>query len=374
MKDIFDKKSNIRKYGISFLILIGVLIFCISLFALYSQQWLKITSVGLLMGISSFTSGGTLGFIFGLPTYKNDESDTWYVRNTSLKDITDWITKIIVGVTLVELKSIIVYFQNLVFNISSYLDINYAGIVFSSTVIVSSFFLGFVLVYLLTITEFIGYLAKNDMKINSILKGIPTTNDDLKLTGIMGMDTPLDQVSNSDVNLDQASKSKILNFVVKNGTTIEDIQLAKKLAKILFLMGEYDKSADLFNRVFDLDSSVKGPKLNEAFIRSKYLKDTKKSNEILKELIVKFPSDGIPNYNIACNYNRELKDLGNNLDSKNPYVIELKSKIKENLAAALSKDKALITEALKDRELEGVDVEDIFNEVIGNINKKTATK
>lgn len=366
--------AKTNKYVISFISIIAISYLCILGYSCFSGSFFKVLSLGVLLSAAAFAVGGVLGFVFGLPTYKNEnDSKMSYTRNTSLKDIADWITKIIIGITLFELKSIIRYFSSLVSDTSIYLDVGFSGIIFISTILIEFFFIGFVLIYLLTITEFFKFLASSDQEVNNIVKGLNIADDELKLTAVKGLDVPLDKIDGTNFNLSEDQKSKILNYVVQNGTKIDNLYFVKRLGKILFMLGEYAKSADFHNRAFELDSSDKAPKLNEAFIRSKYLKDTKGSNRILNNLIKKFPESGIPYYNIACNYNRELIDIDDNLAQEDNYVKSLNEKVKENLISAFKKDKALISEALKDKELENVAISEIFNEINGNNNEEIET-
>ncbi len=75
-------------------------------------------SILLLMGLAAMTVGFLLGFLFGIPRtmagsaempshddgYRNRATD--YVDNTNLEQISDWLTKILVGVGLTQVNSI----------------------------------------------------------------------------------------------------------------------------------------------------------------------------------------------------------------------------------------------------------------------------
>ena len=70
---------------------------------------------GLLLAGGSGLSGGFFGFLFGIPRSKQvqtpvtSESGTAgreYLENTNLEQISDWLTKIIVGLTLVQFQQI----------------------------------------------------------------------------------------------------------------------------------------------------------------------------------------------------------------------------------------------------------------------------
>lgn len=65
----------------------------------------KIVFIGLTLGIASFTSSFFLGLLFGMPK-RNNKNGNNYSLNNGLVEISDWLTKIIVGLTLVNLKEI----------------------------------------------------------------------------------------------------------------------------------------------------------------------------------------------------------------------------------------------------------------------------
>jgi pYEATS domain-containing protein involved in immunity len=60
-------------------------------------KWLSYVGLSLLLASASFVMGGMFGFLFGLP--KSDDKSA----NTSLEQISDWLTKILVGVGLAQL-------------------------------------------------------------------------------------------------------------------------------------------------------------------------------------------------------------------------------------------------------------------------------
>ena len=69
---------------------------------------------------ASFTGGAAIGFLFGLPRAekyryikKNDvdhnAKEYEYADNTNLEEVSDWLTKIIVGLSLVNFDTILKY-------------------------------------------------------------------------------------------------------------------------------------------------------------------------------------------------------------------------------------------------------------------------
>ena len=77
-----------------------------------SGGW-KMLFLSVLMAAASYMSGFFLGFLFGIPKRISDTStQTAYNLNTNLVDISDWLTKIIIGLGLVEIKTIPGYLQS----------------------------------------------------------------------------------------------------------------------------------------------------------------------------------------------------------------------------------------------------------------------
>ena len=104
------------------------LIVALALVVLYALQpdgrpfW-SVLAGGLLLAVGSFVAGGLVGFVFGLPRLVRGNGSSQagqaagiqgYAANTALEDISDWLTKIVVGVTLTQLGSIPSLVQGLV--------------------------------------------------------------------------------------------------------------------------------------------------------------------------------------------------------------------------------------------------------------------
>lgn len=336
------------------LLIVSILSFlCIILYGLSlgKESFFRVIPIGILLSITSISFGGTLGFIFGLPTFNNKKQEIAYERSTSLKEIADWLTKIIVGVTLVELKTIIEYFYEITVSISNFLNVGDTGIIFSGTIMTSFFFIGFVGIYLLTITDVFKFLANNDKDIKSILNSSRNENSDLKIADLI----------DENVSLTEQQKCEVLEYVQENASKINDIFLMKRLAKTLFKMKEYFYSAELYAKIYDSNSKDIFSKLNEAYIRNKYLNETTLSNSILRSLIREFPNMAMPYYNLACNYNRQYKNLIEIGDNNERHKRELMLFIHENLRCAFDLDRGLIHKALKDSELQGVEINIITN-------------
>ncbi len=108
------QKPTSDLYRVSYWILIALII---GMFA---------TAAGgecVILGLSALACGGLLGFLFGVPKVEQGEkknssdataSEYRQTVNTNLTEISNWLTKIIVGVSLVQMNQIPGAFQSLV--------------------------------------------------------------------------------------------------------------------------------------------------------------------------------------------------------------------------------------------------------------------
>jgi hypothetical protein len=67
----------------------------------------SVTAVGLAAGSAALASGALLGFLFGVPkALEQPKSTGLLATNTNLDQITEWLTKILVGLGLVQLGKV----------------------------------------------------------------------------------------------------------------------------------------------------------------------------------------------------------------------------------------------------------------------------
>ena len=131
-------------------IIIGAIaILVISLY--FFNNVLAIFGLSTVIALASLFSGGFLGFLFGIPKVLqgsqegNKATEEKVAGNTNLEQISDWLTKIIVGVSLTQIGTIQKNFSNLAENIAKGFE-NYmnAAIVSGKAVVSNS---GFAYVY-----------------------------------------------------------------------------------------------------------------------------------------------------------------------------------------------------------------------------------
>lgn len=103
-----DKKNGFLTYFRSYGWAMSMAIyFVIMAIFIVTYPYLNVIAAFLLLALSTFAMGGLLGFMFGVPgADPNNPSRTDSRQRTNLELISDWLTKILLGAGLVELKSI----------------------------------------------------------------------------------------------------------------------------------------------------------------------------------------------------------------------------------------------------------------------------
>jgi CheY-like chemotaxis protein len=154
----------------------------IGLFFIWRQEGIKDITTPIFWSLACLASGGIVGFLFGIPRVlqdnpavaisnnnnaannnatdenndnnneKNKSAPLSYriMVNTNLEQISDWLTKIIVGLGLIELRNVPSYLNSLSVFFSSGLNGTVAAQSLASAIIVYFVIVGFLGVYLMT--------------------------------------------------------------------------------------------------------------------------------------------------------------------------------------------------------------------------------
>lgn len=135
----------------------------------------KVLATSLLTASASFASGALLGFLFGIPRslaasrQENDDdaagaaSRRLIEPNTNLEQISDWLTKILVGIGLVQLKQIGEGIGNLAEGLAPGLGGEPNGQAVAIALMVSFAITGFLCAYLFTRLRLQGAFALADV-------------------------------------------------------------------------------------------------------------------------------------------------------------------------------------------------------------------
>jgi hypothetical protein len=117
------------------------------------RQAFTIMFAAALMALASASLGALLGFIFAIPRelqsteIDTDSTSTRYIANTNLEQISDWLTKIIVGVSLVQIGKLPSAIGDLSHHLAPLLGSSGAsggmGVVICITAVTAAFLLGY---------------------------------------------------------------------------------------------------------------------------------------------------------------------------------------------------------------------------------------
>jgi hypothetical protein len=133
----------------------------------------SITAFGILflLALAATGSGGVLGFLFGIPRSRTDvHLSGTFLHNSNLEQISDWLTKIIVGATLVQLNDIVRAIGGVASFIGDQVARDGSGAA-AGSVMVFSFFAGFMWAYLWTSLRLKDELDDSDAR--HVLAGRP---------------------------------------------------------------------------------------------------------------------------------------------------------------------------------------------------------
>ena len=105
------------------LVAIGLLsLICPAIVRIYEGNWngaFTVLGTGLFLAGAATLTGSILGFLFGVPRKQQEKQGQSqqgianYQPNTNLEQISDWLTKIIVGVGLIEIRNVIEFFKEI---------------------------------------------------------------------------------------------------------------------------------------------------------------------------------------------------------------------------------------------------------------------
>ena len=135
-------------FFITFILVFGVFIICIYSIANGTEKFLSILSISAIIALTSAIVGAFIGFIFGIPRTPAAKDSENIGANTNLEEISDWITKIIVGVSLVQLNQLSGGIYQLGQTLSKGMGNQPSSFVFSVSTMIFYFVGGFFLGYL----------------------------------------------------------------------------------------------------------------------------------------------------------------------------------------------------------------------------------
>lgn len=157
----------------------------ILLCALALAEW-NVARIGAMVAAiaAALAAGASLGFLFGIPrslatatnvregepASGNGDIGSGFSHNTNLEQISDWLTKIVVGVSLVEARALFEHFDALAYNAAAAWMIA-GGAVTAGALLLASGITGFLSCYIWTRTTFMQLLVYSDRRIAEERRG-----------------------------------------------------------------------------------------------------------------------------------------------------------------------------------------------------------
>jgi len=178
--EVSDSWLDVRRTQTAILSFTLIGVFALLLFTCTSISpfsWVgcaRLTGIGLLYAGAFFGVGGLSGFLFGIPRSlqgkprdKLDyiETQPKYAANTNLEEISDWLTKIIVGLGLVNLKGVPELLKKTAWYFANFCGKDICEAV-AMVVIIYFFICGFFLGYLMTRLYLTGAFGRAEEKVD----------------------------------------------------------------------------------------------------------------------------------------------------------------------------------------------------------------
>lgn len=151
----------------------------ILIFAFRTQSAPSVFSVACMLAAAALLAGGLFGFLFGIPRTLQQQRDgeeavpakqtpegksSTYAPNTNLEQISDWLTKILVGAGLIQITKLRQLLGDTATNLAPGFGGGESGRVFALATVLSYLLLGFLLSYLWTRLYFAGALRAADIE------------------------------------------------------------------------------------------------------------------------------------------------------------------------------------------------------------------
>jgi hypothetical protein len=124
-------------------------------YSITASSWIKVFqgfANFFLIGGAAFVAGGLIGFLFGIPRTiaKEPHLASGYNHNTNLEQVSDWLTKVLLGVSLTQASDIIQFIKRIAIRASDQMTMFGDESVFVSSLILYFLVCGFLDGYLAT--------------------------------------------------------------------------------------------------------------------------------------------------------------------------------------------------------------------------------
>ena len=209
----------------------------------------------LLWALACFAVGATIGFLFGIPRVLQHDAAAAPAPNagaapgatsalnyslkvnTNLEQISDWLTKIFVGLGLVELQRVPEHLNRASTFIA--LGLTNGSKFFAGSLIVYFSLLGFLGFYLITRLYIAGALGRADQEASQKLKDIMQ---------VESIDVRLDDEGQTLTHTERKAAINLLSETVKGATAQDELAIR---AKALLSLNKYTEAADVYRELLN---------------------------------------------------------------------------------------------------------------------------
>jgi tetratricopeptide (TPR) repeat protein len=269
----------------------------------------------MLISCCSLAVGGLIGFIFGIPrslqeTSKenienadNDKKGSSYKANTSLEQISDWLTKILLGVGLTQISNIPGGLRKIAEYFSKNLGFPKSEPPILSLIIIfliTGFFIG----YIVTRIKLTEAFARSDLQIRNMISQLVIQEKELEK--VMAQFKSDQTKIQEKYHLTKEDKNQVEQFInLVKRLERKGVELGVETYRILALqfirIEEYERSVGAFLKAFELDRDSVRNLNNAAIVRSYHLKDYDGAENLFRLALAYKPDFHIAFFNMACN-------------------------------------------------------------------------
>lgn len=222
-----------------------------------------------------------------------------YASNANLDQISDWLTKIIVGVGLTQLVNIPKALESLGESIKPALGDVASSQAFGIGLIIYGSVVGFLFGYLLTRLRMAYALTLSEIQMSMRAEGISRKIREFD-TELMVPETGELAEPDESATARIADLSRLVKKLEQAGGRL-DVDAYRRLARQLKKAGKYTEAERAYMKAAELSPNDPSPLNFAGVIRSKYLNDPAGAREYYLRAISLDPTYASAMYNMACN-------------------------------------------------------------------------
>ncbi|MFD3700220.1 tetratricopeptide repeat protein [Streptomyces sp. NPDC058646] len=286
----------------------------------WSKAW-SVLGVTVIIGASAFALGLLLGFLFGLPRTLDGlpplpDGETlstlqgglgarekpWpiYRSNTNLEQISDWLTKILVGVSLIQLVNVPTAMQSLGKTLKPALGNVASSETFAIGLVVFNSVAGFLIGYLVTRLRMAHALSSAEAAIRQEELAV---QDAIRANVDSAEEIPdAEQMETGERTRVVEVEARVHRLEEAGGRLDADAYLL--LARQLKRAGKYVEAESAYLKAAELQPTNPVPLNLAGVIRGKYMADYEGAEKLYRKAIIVDPTHISAIYNLACNEKR----------------------------------------------------------------------